>query len=75
MGFPQRFACVTYRSKVPLMLENLELNGSPASAGSNKVANHVLVDSRLQNGERLVFETLPIPGRTTAWAWSYWKDV
>jgi hypothetical protein len=48
---------------------------TPIQRSADRGVQEVSIELPLQSGERLVFETLPIPGGTTAWAWSYWKDL
>ena len=48
---------------------------TPVRTSTDRGSQEALVNLGLEPGERLVFETLPIPGGTTAWAWSYWKDL
>jgi len=48
---------------------------TPVQLEADRGPQEASVDLRLEPSERLVFETLPVPGGTTNWAWSYWGDV
>ena len=48
---------------------------TPVQLEADRGPQEASVDLRLEPSARLVFETLPVPGGTTNWAWSYWGDV
>ncbi|MGO9605591.1 MAG: hypothetical protein ACLQAT_19755 [Candidatus Binataceae bacterium] len=48
---------------------------APFLVDADRGKQEASVDLQLRAGERLVFETLPIPGGTTDWAWSYWSGL
>ncbi len=70
---------------VEFRISAVGVSGTPQIVWSRRLTPVQRIDDRgdqqaqvnlLSNpGERLIFETLPIPGGTTNWAWSYWKSL
>jgi hypothetical protein len=48
---------------------------TPLTREADRGLQKASLSERLEPGTRLVFETLPVPGGTNAWAWSYWQDL
>ncbi len=70
---------------VEFRISAMAISGSPEILWSRRLTPVQRTDDRGDQeavvnlpsnpGERLVFETLPVPGGTTSWAWSYWKSL